>query len=276
MTITRCKQHFIDWSAVGGKEKFFEDYANATDEYAEVNGVSEIVMTQMQKRRILINSVPLQTNPKWLAARRGNITCSTMKGFLGVGRDKVSPGEAYKKVVKRLVAETVLGFEDPEATWSEKDSIKRGLIFEARAIELFEQATGIKLKTDIGFISKEIDGLPFGASPDAYEGDIETEMFKTGGEIKSYESIRMLDEIEDLHSPDTMEQMQGQMQLFDCPRWYKILYCAEMDKIFYLKYTRGMDFERRLKARIPVALEYKATIEKNLEYSDLSEKIMES
>ena len=257
MNILKLKQHYIDWDAVGGYDKFMADY-NACPDY--------------DQRRVLIESLPLQTNNEWLRARRGHITCSTMKDFLSMDRTGKKPGVSYKKLVKRLVAEE-LGWAEAEQTWSEKASVKRGLLFESRALELFKQETGIELQTDIGFISTEIDGLRLGYSPDAYsEKDGKIDCL---AEIKSFELPRLLEELEQLHTPEVCEQMQGGMFIADCPRCYKILYCAELDKIFYLRYTRGMDFKTRLLERIPIALDYKQKIENNLKYTDLTDKIME-
>ena len=257
MKILKTKQHFIDWSAVGGYDKFMSDYLAAPT---------------YDDKRILIESLPMQTNPEWKAARRAHITASTMKDFLGMDRTGKKAGAGYKKVVKRLVAEEI-GWSEQEQTWNEKASVKRGILFESRAVELFEKETGIKLKTDIGFIETEIDGLPFGYSPDAYaEKDGKIECL---AEIKSFELFRTLDELEILHSPDVCEQMQAGMFIADCPRCFKILYCAELDKIFYLRYSRGLDFARRLHDRIPLALAYKEHIENNLRYTDLTDKIMD-
>ena len=257
MKIHNMQQHFIDWSAVGGYEKFIADYNEAPN---------------YQQKRILIESLPLQTNPEWLGARRGHITASKMKDFLGMDRSGKKPGEAYKKVVKTLVAEQ-FGWEEAELTWNDKASVKRGLLMEKRALELFKEATGIELKTDIGFISTEVDGMPFGYSPDAYtdkNGKIDCL-----AEIKSFELIRLQDELEKLHTPEVCEQMQAGMMVANCPRCYKILYCAELDKIFYLKYTRGLDFMRRLQERIPLAKDYMIQMRQNLlVYSDLTDKIM--
>ena len=94
-------------------------------------------------------------------------------------------------------------------------------------------------------------------------------------EIKSFELIRLQDELEKLHTPEVCEQMQAGMMVANCPRCYKILYCAELDKIFYLKYTRGLDFMRRLQERIPLAKDYMIQMRQNLlVYSDLTDKIM--
>lgn len=254
---TVCKQHFIDWVAVGGLDGFMAAY-KAAPTYNE--------------KRIIIESLPMQTNPEWLAARRGHITASKMKDFLGMDRTGKKPGKGYKNVVRRLVAEQ-LGWEESEQTWNEKAAIKRGLAFEARAVQLFEQETGIKLKTDIGFVSTDIDGLPFGCSTDGYAMD-ENNNYICIAEIKSFELYRILEELDILHSEDVYEQMQAQMFICDCPRSYKIIYCAELDKIFYMKYTRGQDFARRLHDRIPLAKEHQAYLLSNLQYTDLTDKIM--
>lgn len=254
---TKCKQHFIDWESVGGLQGFLDAYA-AAPTYNE--------------KRTIIESLPMQTNPEWLAARRGHITASKMKDFLGMDRSGKNPGKGYLNVVRRLVAEQ-MGWEEAEATWNEKASIKRGLAFEARAIQLFEEETGIKLQTDIGFVSEDIDGLPFGCSTDGYTKD-ENGKYACVAEIKSFEMYRILEELDILHSEDVYEQMQAQMFICDCPRSYKIIYCAELDKIFYMKYTRGLDFARRLHDRIPLAKKHREHLLSNLQYTDLTDKIM--
>ena len=259
MNICKIQQHVIDWESVGGYEKFMADYQAATA-YSD--------------RRLLIESLPLYTNPEWLAARRGHITASKMKDFLGMDRSGKNPGAGYKKVVKQLVAEE-FGWEEAESTWNEKASIKRGLLFEARARELFEKETGIKLKTDIGFVSEMIKDMPFGCSPDAYADDTQGN-FGCLCEIKSFELCRLQDELETLHSVDIMEQMQAQMAICNCPRAYKVLYSPELDKIFYLKYTRAMSFMPRLLDRIEIAQKYREQMRHNLlNYTDLTDKIME-
>lgn len=259
MKICNVPQHFIMWSEVGGYEKFMADYKAATSYY---------------DRRILIESLPMQTNPEWLAARRGHITASKMKDFLGMDRTGKKPGAGYKKVVKQLVAEE-FGWEEAESTWNEKASIKRGLLFERRARELFEKETGIVLWDNIGFASINVNGMPFGCSLDAYATD-DGKVFTCTAEIKSFELCRLQDELEILHSPDVCEQMQAQMFICDCPRAYKILYSPELDKIFYLKYTRGLDFKKRLLDRVEIAQKYREQMKHNLlNYTDLTDKIME-
>lgn len=258
MKITKVPQHYIDWDSVGGYKKFMADYNNAPT---------------YNDKRLIIDSLPLQTNPDWLDARRAHITASKMKDFLGMDRTGKNPGVSYKNVVKKLVAEQ-FGWSEPEPTWSEKSVIKRGLAFEKRARELFTEKTGIQLKNDIGFVSEEIDGLPFGCSPDAYALD-ENGKFLCICEIKSFELIHIQSEIELLNTPEICEQMQAQMLICDCPRCYKILYCAELDKIFYIKYTRGLDFKKRLLERIPVAKKYREEMCYNLTtYEDLTEKVL--
>lgn len=260
MEITRCKQHFIDWEAVGGKEKFIADYAAATS---------------YDQRRILIESVPMQTNPEWKAARRGHITASKMKDFLGMNKARTGAGEGYKKVVKQLIAED-LGWEEPELSWSDRASTKRGLIMESRALELFEKETGIKMKSDIGFISTEIDGLPFGCSPDAYAGEPQAGKITAIGEVKSFELIHLLDELDKLDTKEIAEQMQAATKVAECPLAYKILYCVELDKVFYMEYKRAAGFALRLRDRIPIAKEYRELLLKRLNgTSNLTQVIME-
>lgn len=260
MQIYNFPQHYIDWESVGGYEKFMADYKDCPD---------------YTQRRILIESLPLQTNPDWLKVRQHHITASKSHDFLGMDRTGTKPGASYKKVIKQLVAEQ-FGWVEPEKTWNEKSSVKRGILFERRAVELFEQATGIKVKTDIGFISTEIDGLPFGCSPDGYVGDIATKKFDTLVEIKSFELQQLQTELEELDTPKIIDQMQQAMAVAKCPECYKILYCAELDKIFYRNYKRAAGFSLRLKERIPLAKEYESQMIKNLlGESDLTNKTVE-
>ena len=128
---------------------------------------------------------------------------------------------------------------------------------ESRALELFEQETGIKMKSDIGFISTIIDGLPFGYSPDAYAGKAKKGEITALGEVKSFELMHLLDELEKLDTKEVAEQIQGGLTIAECPLAYKILYCPEIDKVFYMEYKRAGGFTLRLRERIPVAKEYR-------------------
>jgi len=255
--VTICKQYFIDWASVGGYEKFIEDYKNAPD---------------YEQRRFLVDSVMLQKNPEWIQARKGHITASNIKDFLTKGRAKNDLfGKGAQKVIRKYMAE-LLGWEEQDQKFSELFHVKRGLVFERRARELFKKETGLEIRTDIGFVSREINGIKFGCSPDGYILGEDT--IQAYAEIKGFELQGFLEALEELASPDMQAQMQGQMMIADCPRCYAIWYCAELDKIVYLKYTRGLSFRKEIEDRIPLAIEYMKKIEVALKYTDLTDKIM--
>jgi Zn-finger nucleic acid-binding protein len=256
--VTVCKQYFIDWASVGGYEQFLSDYRNAPD---------------YEQRRYIVDSVLLQKNREWANARRGHITASNIKDFLTKGRAKGDLfGKGAQGVIRKYMAE-LLGWEEQDQRFSEMFHVKRGLIFERRARELFAKETGLEVKSDIGFISREINGIKFGCSPDGYiigkDGTIESYV-----EIKSFELQGFLEATETLGSKEMQAQMQAQMMVADCPRCYAIWYCAELDKIVYLKYTRGLAFRREIEERIPLALDYMKKLESALKYTDLTDKIM--
>ena len=256
--ITVCKQHFIDWSSVGGYEKFIADYHDAPD---------------YEQKRYVIDSLPVQTNRQWLDARRGNITASTMSAFLAKGRSKKDlVGKMAQGVMRKYMAE-LLGWEEQETKFSEMPTVKRGLVFERRARELFNKETGMEINDKVGFISREIDGIKLGASPDGFilekEGSVHAY-----AEIKSFELQGFLEATESLASKVMQAQMQATMLIGDCPRCYAIWYCAELDKIIYIKYTRGLNFNREIKERIPLAIEYMKGLEAALKYTNLTDKIM--
>lgn len=257
MQITKVKQHFIGLSD--------SEYANLIADYAKATAYSD--------RRAIIESVPLQTNPEWLAARRGHITASNAKAYLTNGRTKdAGMGDTAKTVIKKYVAE-LYGWEEPEVSWNEKSNIKRGLVFENRARELFKKETGIDIKTDIGFVSENIDGINFGYSPDGYtesDGKIDC-LF----EIKSYELQGFMNALEEFAKPEMYCQMQLAMMVADCPRCYAIWYCPELDKIAYIKYTRGLQAMADFSKRNIEAAAYIQKLEQLFKYTDLTEKVMQ-
>lgn len=255
MKITKVKQHFIGLSDA--------EYSNMLNDYAAA--------TSYFDRRNIIESVPLETNPKWLAARRGHITASNAKAYLTNGRTKEGGmGETSKSVVKKYVAE-LYGWEEPEVSWNEKSTIKRGLLFEKRARELFKKETGIEINTKIGFISENIDGINFGYSPDGYtekDGKIDC-LF----EIKAYELQGFMNALDEFAKPEMYYQMQMAMLIADCPRCYAIWYCPELDKVAYIKYTRGLQPLAELQKRNVEALEYIGKLKQLFDYTDLTDKV---
>ena len=68
---------------------------------------------------------------------------------MGFAPNKKDIGAGFYDVMRDYIAENdggaIIG-DDIANSWADKASVKQGLLFEARAIELFELATGIKLK----------------------------------------------------------------------------------------------------------------------------------
>lgn len=258
--ITVCKQHYIDWASAGGYEQFLKDYQAAPD---------------YEQKRFVVDGLMMQTNREWLEARRGHITASTVNDFLAKGRKKGEEfGKMAQKAIRKYMAEK-LGWEEQEATFSEKFHIKRGLVFERRAIELFATETGFNVKNDIGFVSREINGIKFGCSPDAYIVD-DNGVIAAYVEIKSFELQGFLEAVEELASPKMQTQMQSTMMVTDTAKCYAVWYCPELDKIVYISYTRGLNFRRNIETRTPLAIEYMKKLEAALNYTNLTDKIMES
>lgn len=72
MKITKVKQHYIDFGE-SSLEEFIEQYRK----------------TPLRSlRKAMVESLDLQTNDEWLAARHGHITASAISGFLSGGRSK--------------------------------------------------------------------------------------------------------------------------------------------------------------------------------------------
>ena len=233
-------QHWIDWEKSGTTlPEFMEAYKNAD------------CFTQ----RNLIDSILLQTNPEWLELRAGRFTCSKAAEFLSdpvakADKEAGKIGETAKKLVYKVMAEKYTNWREPEMSWNDKASVKRGLIFEPVARKLAEEKLGIKIK-QVGIITY---GDWFGYSPDGIdEADSET-----GIEIKSFEPAHYYQTIMEAADIKIHKQMQMQMWTGGLKRIYFVLYCPEVDpnNVVILKYTRGIKYQADLERRSVKMLEY--------------------
>lgn len=255
--VLRTKQHFIDYNGLT-KEQFIN--------YFDISPADE--------KDNIIDNVLIAANPEWLKARRGHITASNAKKFLSFAPNKKDISLGFYDVVRDYIAEIdgqTLSGDDIASTWTEKAAVKQGLIFESRAIDLFKQITGIKLKSDIGFISNNIDGINIGVSTDAYAVD-EKDNISIIAEIKSFTRSRQIKERENaIKESAVSDQMQWGMLASEAKIAYKILYNRYNDTIQYIKWTRGLNFIHSIKTRIPIALDYIAKVRKEDRITDLTE-----
>ena len=257
MQITKVKQHYIDWGD-SSLEQFIAAYR---------------VTPKASLRKLLIESINMQTNDEWLAARHGHITASNMSKFLSGGRSKTENlGETSKGIINKYMQELRDPCFDDMESKVETYQMKQGLIFEKRAIELFEKAINAKVNTDIGFISEEINGINFGVSLDGHIG--EEDEIDAIVEVKCRTGAEYLAEREKLGNKETIDQMQGGMTIAKCPRAFMVLYDIANDRIQYLKWTRGLEFAKRLQDQIVFAKNYIARQSEFDQYINLTDKIM--
>lgn len=258
MKITKVKQHYIDFGE-SSLEEFIEQYRK----------------TPLRSlRKAMVESLDLQTNDEWLAARHGHITASAISGFLSGGRSKTELfGDTAKGVVNKYLDEKEDGCFDDMESRTETYYMKQGLIFEKRALQLFKEKTGIQNITDeIGFISENIKGIDFGCSPDALVLD-DFGNIKCIIEIKSRSGAEFRAEREKMGNKATVAQMQMAMQLANCPRAILIMYDIAHDTIQYIEWTRGIAFKRQLESQIDRALEYIVKQQKMDEHTNLKDFI---
>lgn len=260
MKITETKQHFIDFGD-SSLEQFIAEY-RATP--------------KRSLRKAMVEALDMQTNDEWLAARHGHITASTISGFLSGGRKKDELfGETAKGIVNKYLDEKEDPCFDDMESRTETYYMKQGLVFEKRALQLYEEQTGIKNITDkIGFISENIKGIDFGCSPDALVLD-EAGKIQCVIEIKSRTGAEFRAERENMGNKATVAQMQMAMHLTNCPRAVLIMYDIAHDKIQYIEWTRGMAFKHILEAQIDRALEYMAKQHNMDEHTNLKNFIAE-
>lgn len=258
MKITKTKQHFIDFGD-SSLEQFISDY-RATN--------------LRSLRKDMVEALNLQTNIEWLSARQGHITASNMNKFLTGGRTKDNPfGDTAKAVVNQYLDEKTDPCFDDLASRVETYQMKMGLISEKRALQLFQEQTGLVVSDEVGFISETIEGVDFGASPDGViynkDGSIDAIV-----EIKSRTGAEFRAERDKLGNKATIDQMQAAMLIADCPRAYLVMYDIANDKIQYIAWTRGLAFKRKLLAQIAYAKKYIAEQKELDSYTNLKEHLL--
>lgn len=104
-----------------------------------------------------------QTNEAWLALRADRITASIAGDLFVNGKHPTGLGADIINKIERRVMQRFTGWIDDEAaSYAEKETIRRGIIFEREAAEWYERKTGRKVAT-CGFVSR---GEYLGCSPD--------------------------------------------------------------------------------------------------------------
>lgn len=239
-TIYRIPQHKIMWEKAGMTHEEFVAKYNVADDYTQ---------------RTMLESLPIWTNPEWLALRAGRFGCSKAAEFLAepvtkAAKEAGEMGETAKKLAYRVIAEHDTNWREPEPGWNEKVSIKRGLIFEPIARRLAEAQLGDEIE-EIGIITY---GDYFGYSPDGIVKDDP----ETGIEIKTYEPTHFIETIMNAGDKKVQLQMQAQMWTGGLKRVYLVLYCPEIDPkhVVILKYTRGLKYQAALERRAGQMIDY--------------------
>lgn len=208
-----------------------------------------------QERTAFIDSINVYTSPDWLEVRAGKFTASTAAEFLSdpstkAGKEAGEIGESCKGLCYRVMAEQT-GWREPQNPYMEFAAVRRGLIFEPVARQLAEQQLGKKI-TECGFVE---DTVMFGCSPDGLimDGDNVDAVI----EIKCPEPKAFYKMLMDCAKREYQLQMQFAMNVCGCPRAYFVLYCPEVSpKVFILKYTRGLAWQKKIVERKVQVSEY--------------------
>lgn len=153
-----------------------------------------------------------QRTDEWFQARKGRLTASNFGAWL-TKNDKTS-AKAKRAAAAAVLAE-LAGFPDPPVF--ENADIKRGLEWEAQAIQEFSRLTGL-LVDPIGFAQSK-HGL-FGCSPDGLilstgEG-IEAKCPRASKLIQYHQAGELPDEYRD--------QVHGSMAVTGAKAWWFIAY----------------------------------------------------
>lgn len=262
------KQHFIEKFDFNS---FFLEYKNLPYE----------------GQKAFIESFDISTNQEWLDLRRGYLGASTAHDFL-TDSQKVSSlkrtkaweamslaerkaklaefpveerlGEGCKKLAYKILAERRTSWREPEPVWAEKTQIKRGLVFEHPAVELYKKIEGLTDDNllDVMFIR---NGDLMGFSPDklVLKGDKRVVL-----EIKNFEPPAFYKAVADAEKPETIEQVQWQIHVGNL-NYVDILYCSQEDGSYKLvRYGRGIDYMDAFTLREQEFREYLTIIENKI------------
>lgn len=260
-----------------GKQHWIDDFNY--NEFAE-----KYFSMSYEGQRGFIDSFDISTNPEWLKLKRGHLGASTAKAFLADSQ-KVSAmkrtkgwkeateeekrvmledipvedrlGDTCKELAFKLIAERRTSWVEPEATWSEKTSIKRGLCFEQFSTALYKRLTGLEA---LDFLFLERDDL-MGFSPDkiVYDGDKRVSL-----EIKNFEPPAYYKAILGLEKPETIAQIQMQIYMGNLDR-VDLLYTSFEDNSYKLyNYMRDEEFMKEFARREKEFKEYLSIVEKNI------------
>lgn len=107
-----------------------------------------------------------QGTDEWLEARRGIVTASVIGQLITPSTLKVAKNATSRSKIAELAAERITGrVEETPISWQ----MERGNEEEHRARELYEQHYGPV--EQVGFMVRDVDGIPLGFSPDGLCGD---------------------------------------------------------------------------------------------------------
>lgn len=202
----------------------------------------------------------IQTNPEWLAVRKGKFTASEAADLLSSSRSKDEIlGKTAKAACRRVITDRFTTFEraaDKDA-WALKDSVARGLQLEPIARGLYEEQTGFKVR-ECGFV--EHSSGWFGFSPD---GIVEDK--NLGIEIKCPEPDNAQKLIDEVGDPDHLKQMAFAMWCDDLDCYDYVVYSPELcqglgleNQVFIFSFSRDelSEYIEEIDKRTPILLEY--------------------
>ena len=109
------------------------------------------------------NRFNYQTNPEWLELRADRFTASNAADLLSKGKDKDGLSKTIKKLINSRAMQNRTGWIDDSAmSYSEKEAVTRGLVYEEEARQWYQRQTG-RTVVECGFVER---GQYLGCSPD--------------------------------------------------------------------------------------------------------------
>jgi hypothetical protein len=108
-----------------------------------------------------------QGSDEWLNLRRGMVTASVVGQLITASTLKPARNDYSRGLTASLVAERITGHIDPVYV---SDDMYRGTVEEPLARDLYAKHHKVTVR-EVGFITREIDGVTIGFSPDGLVGE---------------------------------------------------------------------------------------------------------
>lgn len=199
-----------------------------------------------------------QTDPEWLDIRANRITASFASELMASGKGPYGLGSSIcKRLNKRAMQRYTGWIDDTAASLSEKEAVRRGVIYEREARDWYSRMTGRQVVT-CGFVSR---GAYLGCSPDAIVIGEDRRMAQIKVPMPENYPSKII-------SDGYLEYVpQVKMELYVCDFYVSdlVIYSPELRAGEIIQIDRDNDFDGKLLSKMRCAVQYQEQIDKKIQ-----------